>query len=513
MPEPFDASSQPPVGSDSRSPKGDETGGQTTSPADAASPTAEAPAAPSDASIASASQQAADPFAAIGDEAGAAAAVLEKFVRRLKQPETPRESSLSPEAAQKLIEALRATTAPADASEVRSQERRRPLPQTIGRYRVKRQLGVGGMGTVYEAIQPLLERSVAVKVLPTAFAASDEAVARFAREIRAIGSIEHEGIVRAYDAGLENDLMFLVMERVDGFPLNTLAGQIEKSMPLPVGIACEIVRQAAVAIDAAHQAGLVHRDLKPSNLILDRNGVVKVLDLGLAQLDPRLDDPAAEITQTGQVMGTVEYMAPEHADLPAPGDSNEADCDETAGEGFAGVALATRSDVYSLGATLYRLLCGQPPYPSSQYRTPLARLNALVTVDPAPASALRPKLPTEVARIVQRAMERVPDDRFDTAGELAEALRPNCDPRGLRLLAEAMPASDDSLDRLSIASLKSGADTEVIAQGQTNLDILGRHRRRIEERLARREAETATWWSRVRARLRRRVGALKKPRD
>jgi serine/threonine protein kinase len=176
-------------------------------------------------------------------------------------------------------------------------------------YRLLGKLGAGGMGTVYKALHTRLNRVVALKVLQDNRMMHGPSVSRFSREIEAVGRLDHPNIVRAFDAGEDNDVHYLVMELVDGVDLRRL---LKQCGPLSVADACEIVRQAALGLQHAHDHSLVHRDVKPSNLLVANDGQVRVLDLGLALLqeDSRKHD---ELTNTGQVMGTVDYMAPEQA--------------------------------------------------------------------------------------------------------------------------------------------------------------------------------------------------------
>ena len=205
-------------------------------------------------------------------------------------------------------------------------------------YQLIEKLGEGGMGTVYRARHTKLDREVAVKLLPSERLRSAQAVSRFEREMKAIGRLHHPNIVQAFDAGEVEGQYYLAMELVSGLDLSML---VDRVGPLPVADACEIVRQAALGLQHAHEHELVHRDIKSSNLMLTPSGDVKILDLGLA----RLQDPLSEeheVTSTGQVMGTLDYMAPEQL-----GDSH---------------AVDIRADIYSLGATLYKLLTGRAPH-------------------------------------------------------------------------------------------------------------------------------------------------------
>ncbi len=181
---------------------------------------------------------------------------------------------------------------------------------TVREYDLLEKIGQGGMGTVYKALHSRLKRIVALKVLADHRLNDPAAVDRFSREMQAVGKLAHPNIVRALDAGEADGRHYLVMEYIDGLDLSRLS---RRCGPLPVAEACELVRQAALALQHAHEHGLVHRDMKPSNVMLTRDGQVKVLDLGIALLQP--EEPAtSDLTGTGQVMGTLDYMAPEQLD-------------------------------------------------------------------------------------------------------------------------------------------------------------------------------------------------------
>jgi serine/threonine protein kinase len=177
----------------------------------------------------------------------------------------------------------------------------------LGEYKLLEKLGEGGMGAVYKAMHTKLGRLVALKILSRERVWDDRAVARFEREMRAAGAVDHPNVVRATDAREVDGIRLLAMEFVDGLDLTAL---VRRCHPLPVADVCELIRQAAMGLQAAHEHGLVHRDVKPSNLMFSRQGQVKLLDLGLARF--ALDSPRAmEVTSSDQTVGTIEYMAPE----------------------------------------------------------------------------------------------------------------------------------------------------------------------------------------------------------
>ena len=255
------------------------------------------------------------------------------------------------------------------------------------------------MGTVYKALHTRLKRPVAIKLLPGRRLADPEAVARFQREMEAVGRLDHPHLVRAYDAGEAEGHQFLVMEFLHGVDLAKL---VRRDGPLPVADACEVVRQAAMGLQHAHEHGLVHRDVKPSNLMLTSTGQVKVLDLGLARLT--VETPDAEMTSSGQVVGTGDFIAPEQGR-----DTRQADA---------------RSDVYSLGCTLYFLLTGKAPFAGPQYDTFMKKVIAHSQEPIPPIQQFCPDLPGPMLAVLGRMLAKEPGKRFQTAAEVAEALVP-----------------------------------------------------------------------------------------
>jgi hypothetical protein len=259
------------------------------------------------------------------------------------------------------------------------------------RYRVLGLLGAGGMGTVFRAVQTSLDRVVAIKVLHRHLTGRPGFAERFAGEVKALARLNHPNVVAAYDGDRAGDLHFLVMEFVGG---ESLEAVVARRGPLPAGEACGLVRQAAAGLQHAHEQGLVHRDVKPANLLLTPAGLVKVADFGLARV---LETPtAADPGSAPLVLGTPEYMAPEQAREP-----NRADA---------------RSDLYSLGCTLYFLLAGRPPFLGS------SRLQTLLDHQDSPAPRIA-SLPPAVAKALDRLLAKKPEDRFSTPAEAAEALR------------------------------------------------------------------------------------------
>lgn len=279
-----------------------------------------------------------------------------------------------------------------------------PLPQSIGPYRILGPLGHGGMGTVYLAAHRFLMRNVAIKVLRPKRDDDPTMRARFRREMAALGQLQHPHVVQAIDAGENEGMLYLVMEYIDGPSVAHLA---TRENPLAVADACEIARQAALALDFAHRQGLVHRDVKPSNLMVSRRGVVKLVDLGLAAFSAHVSpDDTRDLTQSQVVLGTYEFMAPEQWADPRSADG--------------------RADVYSLGCTLYYLLTGASPFGREAYDTPAKKLIAHANTAAAPPSTLRHGISPALDVVVNKMLAKQPADRFSSAQDIAEALSEHC---------------------------------------------------------------------------------------
>lgn len=268
----------------------------------------------------------------------------------------------------------------------------------LGKYIILDKLGEGGMGQVFKARHRYMDRVVALKTLPGTLADTPEAVARFQREARAAARLDHPNIVTAFDADECDGVPFLAMELVEG---TDLALRVRQKGPLSVEQAVDAVRQAAEGLACAHTQGIIHRDIKPSNLLLDNQGTVKVLDLGLARLVQTAQESADQpmLTMTGHVTGTIDYMSPEQAE-----DMRQVDA---------------RSDLYSLGCTLWTLLTGRPIYPGESAAERLVRhLEA-----PIPSlRAARTEVPESLDRLFRRMVAKRPEDRPQSMAEVLEEL-------------------------------------------------------------------------------------------
>jgi serine/threonine protein kinase len=266
---------------------------------------------------------------------------------------------------------------------------------TIGKYKVLERLGSGGMGSVYLCEHKLMRRRVAVKVLPTAKASDPSALERFYREARAVAALDHANIVHAYDIDQDENLHFLVMEYVDGSSLQEI---VKKAGPMDPTRAAHYIQQASLGLEHAHAAGLVHRDIKPGNILVDRQGTVKVLDMGLARF---FNDEEDILTKKydENVLGTADYLAPEQA-LDSHG-------------------VDIRADIYSLGATFYFVLTGKTPFSEG---TVAQKLIWHQTRQPKPIRTLRPETPEGLVAVIERMMAKAPAHRYQTPAAVAEAL-------------------------------------------------------------------------------------------
>jgi eukaryotic-like serine/threonine-protein kinase len=326
----------------------------------------------------------------------------------------------------------------------------------LGQYQLLGRLGSGGMGTVFRARHRRLKKIVALKVLRLDAQDDDGLSARFAREVEAIGQLQHPNIVQAYDAGEAGGVSYLAMELVEGRDVESLC---RATGALPWRSACEIVRQAALGLQHAHERGFLHRDVKPSNLLISTSGVVKIADLGLARL---VHSEAASLTDAGSVVGTANYVSPEQV---------------------RGDEIDARSDLYSLGCALYRMLAGNVPFPAPQFKTRDSKLHGHSELIPEPLGKVRPELPPELPAIVNRLMAKSPEDRFATAADLAQALESLTSNEELGELTKqfVLPLASD--DPAGSAPLGSRGSTTSPNAGSTALIELPQRRPRAWNRI------------------------------
>lgn len=270
----------------------------------------------------------------------------------------------------------------------------------LGKYKLISLLGSGGMSAVYLAEHTLMRRRVAIKVLPQSRIEDSSYLERFHREAQAVASLDHPNIMRAYDVDQEGKIHFLVMEYIEGQSFLEL---VTENGPLKFVNAAEYIRQASEGLSHAHEAGMIHRDIKPGNILVDKRGVVKILDMGLAMFfDPSgKDDSQASLTiqHDERVLGTADYLSPEQA--------------------LNSHAVDVRTDIYSLGCTFYFILTGHPPFPEGSLAQ---RLLYHQTRQPSPVERDRPDVPASLTEILRKMMEKSPTNRYQTAHEVQEAL-------------------------------------------------------------------------------------------
>lgn len=264
-----------------------------------------------------------------------------------------------------------------------------------GKYRLLERLGSGGMGAVYLCEHLTMGRRVALKVLPLQQAEDPVSLKRFYREARAVARLDHPNIVRAFDLDHEDNLHFLVLEYVDGSNLHDF---VRRNGPVSPTRAADFLRQAALGMAHAHEVGLVHRDIKPSNMLLDRSGCVKILDMGLAQFFGEEHSDFVREFESGFVIGTADYLAPEQAI------SSQVD---------------TRADIYSLGCSAYFLLTGRSPFQDGTSHQKMLWHQVRM---PKPLSTYRSDLPRELVEIIGKMMEKEPGRRYPNPLALAAAL-------------------------------------------------------------------------------------------
>jgi eukaryotic-like serine/threonine-protein kinase len=279
------------------------------------------------------------------------------------------------------------------------------IGQQIGAYQILNQIGRGGMGEVYLAQDGRLGRKVALKLLPSQFVGDKRRVLRFEQEARAVSTLNHPNIITIFDAGQVEDIYFIATEYIDG---RTLRAELKERGRLPVRVALRIALQIADALSTAHEVGILHRDIKPENVMVRRDGIVKVLDFGLAKVAesamPNPNTGAAPpsnsyLSEAGAVFGTIKYMSPEQA---------------------RGQSVDARTDIFSLGVTLYEMLTGQQPFAAEAIVDQIAKL---LTTEPVPLMLLAPEIPTELQRVVRQALSKEREGRQRTIDEFARQLK------------------------------------------------------------------------------------------
>jgi serine/threonine protein kinase len=265
----------------------------------------------------------------------------------------------------------------------------------LGRYEIRAQLGAGGMGEVYLALDTKLDRKVALKILPAEVAAHPDRMKRFVQEAKTASALNHPSIITIYEIEQIDSVNFIATEFIDGQTLR----QRLKNGPLKTGEVLEVAIHAASALAAAHAAGIVHRDIKPENIMLRRDGIVKVLDFGLAKLAERLPTDSVDTeaatrglvqTEPGVVLGTTAYMSPEQA---------------------RGLEVDARTDIFSLGIVLYEMVAGRAPFEGA---TQSDVLIAILGREPTPLIRFAPDAPPELERIMTKALTKDREELYQT---------------------------------------------------------------------------------------------------
>jgi serine/threonine protein kinase/sugar lactone lactonase YvrE len=283
------------------------------------------------------------------------------------------------------------------------------IGKRIGAYQIVEQIGQGGMATVFKAYQPSMDRYVAIKILPSHFTEDESFVGRFTQEARTLARLEHPHILPVHDYGEQEGITYLVMRYVQA---GTLKDLIAREGPMALEEAARILGQVGRALDYAHSQGVVHRDIKPSNVLVDQRGDTFLTDFGIAKLVAE----TAQFTASGAIIGTPAYMAPEQG-MGKPADA--------------------RCDIYSLGVVLYELVTGRVPF---EAETPLAVLLKHVN-DPLPLPRqIKPDLPAAVERVILKAMAKAPEDRFQSAQEMVDALTAAVAAKPTEIIPPPVPA-------------------------------------------------------------------------
>jgi eukaryotic-like serine/threonine-protein kinase len=270
----------------------------------------------------------------------------------------------------------------------------KPHGLQVGRYIILDRIGSGSMGRVYKAHHQMMDRVVALKIIAPEIASNEKVVARFQREMKLVGRLDHPHVVRAFDADRINKVLYIVMEYVPGLSL----GERLKKGPIAPAEMIDYASQAALGLAHAHEQGMVHRDIKPSNMLLTADRKIKILDLGLGTL-MEADTNATFATADGIAVGTVDYMSPEQA---------------------LGREVDGRSDLYSLGCAMYHLMTGSLAFPGE---SPIDRLGKRISSKPVPITEHIPELPAQAVRVIEKLMAAKPQDRYSSAIEASEALQ------------------------------------------------------------------------------------------
>jgi hypothetical protein len=286
--------------------------------------------------------------------------------------------------------------------------------RAFGRYRIVEEIGRGAMGVVYRAIDPLIERELAIKTLLPDLPEDilPEVRSRFLREARAAGKLSHPGIVVVFDVGEEGGVAYIAMELLQG---RSLREMLRDPAPIAFDTAAELAAQVADALDHAHSNAIVHRDVKPANIVVTPAGQAKLTDFGIAWV------PSSTVTQAGAALGSPKYMSPEHV---------------------VGEAVDPRSDIFSLGVVLYEILTGRTPFVREGDSSPFVVMERIAKEPHPPLRGINPEIPAAFEAILERALAKKPEARYASAAEMAAALR-----------ASVAPAEGDKVRRQLIEDL------------------------------------------------------------
>jgi CheY-like chemotaxis protein len=320
------------------------------------------------------------------------------------------------------------------------------LGTVIAGYRIEERIGRGGMGVVYRAEHLNLQRRAAIKIIAPDLAESEGFRERFTREARIAAALQHPNIVTVYDAGEVDGLLYLAMQFIQG---EDLAAILRRDARLRPYRAIDVCRQVASALDAAHSMGLIHRDVKPANVLIEgRNAFLT--DFGLTK---RLEGTHAQLTRAGDVVGTIHYVAPEQIE---------------------GRKVSARSDVYSLGCLLYHCLAGQVPF---ALETDVAVIYAHLSEEPPKLSELRSELPEGLDAVVAKALDKSPDRRFPSCGDMISAARAVIDAAGP--LSETIPPRQTGAATLAPATSEVRDAAEAARRPRVLLGGLDDHTRAV----------------------------------
>lgn len=324
-----------------------------------------------------------------------------------------------------------------------------PAGKMVGRYEVRSRVGAGGMGEVYLAHDTQLDRPVALKLLPAKYVSDPESLRRFKQEARAISSLNHPNILTIFEVGEVEETHFIATEFVDGM---TLRARLAQGRMTPIE-ALDALVQLSGALSAAHRAGVVHRDLKPENVMIRPDGIVKILDFGLAKLSESrtiaTDPHAPQITDPGTVMGTAGYMSPEQA---------------------RGMEIDSRTDIFNLGVLLYEMLTARAPFEGWSTG---AMIVAILEREPPPMTSIVSDLPAELQRIVDIALAKKAADRYQTAQDLlavVKALKQDYEYRGRSSGSGSLASPDlhNAVTQVGIAAPDTGEFNQVTGQARSS---------------------------------------------